>query len=88
MAEIEDHDGGIFTVDTDPPGMQVFIDGKPYGPSRVETVLRPGWHVCEVIPGPGLRALVSRFHLNPGEALTRRIRMGTPARRIRERYAF
>ena len=46
----------------------------------METVLRSGWHVCEVIPGPGLRALVSKFHLNPGEALTRRIRMGTPAR--------
>ena len=28
-AEIVNHDdGGIFTVDTDPPGMQVFIDGK------------------------------------------------------------
>jgi general secretion pathway protein A len=79
-AEIVNHDGGIFTVDTDPPGMQVFIDGQAYGPSRVEAVLRSGWHVCEVVPGPGLRALVSKFHLKPGEALTRRIRMGTPAR--------
>ncbi len=79
-AEIVNHDGGIFTVDTDPPGMQVFIDGQPYGPSRVDAVLRSGWHVCEVIPGPGLRALVSKFHLNPGEALTRKIRMGTPVR--------
>ena len=78
-AELSDHDGGIFTVDTDPSGMQVFIDGKPYGPSRVDTVLMPGWHVCAVIPGPGLQALVSRFHLKSGEALTRRIRMGVPA---------
>ena len=66
-------------MDTDPPGMQVFIDGKAFGPSRVETVLHPGWHVCEVIPGPGLKALVSRFHMQPGAALTRRIRMETPA---------
>jgi general secretion pathway protein A len=78
LAEIVNHDGGIFTVDTEPPGMQVFIDGQAYGPSRVEAVLRSGWHVCEVIPGPGLRTLVSKFHLNPGEALTRRIRMSTP----------
>lgn len=79
MAELEDQEEGIFTVDTDPPGMQVFIDGKAFGPSRVETVLHPGWHVCEVIPGPGLKALVSRFHMQPGAALTRRIRMETPA---------
>ena len=79
MADLENQEGGIFTVDTDPSGMQVFIDGKPFGPSRVETVLRPGWHVCEVIPAPGLPPLVRKFHLSPGEALTRRIRVGSPA---------
>lgn len=79
MAELENQEGGIFTVDTTPPGMQVFIDGKPFGPSRVDTVLSPGWHVCEVIPGQGFQALVSHFHLNPGQALTRRIRIGPPA---------
>jgi hypothetical protein len=78
-AELEDQENGIFTVDTDPPGMQVFIDGKAFGPSRVDTVLRTGWHVCEVIPMPGRQPLVSRFHLGPGEAITRRIRMGPPA---------
>jgi len=78
MAELENHDGGIFIVDTDPPGMQVFIDGKPFGPSGVETVLRAGWHVCEVIPGPGLQPLVRKFHLGPGEALTRKIRLASP----------
>lgn len=79
-AELVDmnQDGGIFTVDTDPPGMQVFIDGKPYGPSRVDTVLSAGWHVCAVVPGPGLQAVVSRFHLRPGEAVTRRVKLGPP----------
>lgn len=79
MADLENQEGGIFTVDTDPSGMQVFIDGKPFGPSRVETVLRPGWHVCEVIPAPGLPPLVRKFHLSSGEVLTRRIRVGSPA---------
>ena len=78
-AELSDHDGGIFTVDTEPAGMAVFIDGKAYGPSRVETVLSPGWHVCSVVPGPGLQAIVSRFHLDPGQAVTRKVRMSTPA---------
>jgi hypothetical protein len=83
VAQLEDgdQDTAIFTVDTDPPGMQVFIDGRAFGPSRVESVLRPGWHVCEVIPGQGLPPLVRRFQLKPGEALTRRIRIDTPAAR-------
>lgn len=76
--ENADEDGGIFTVETDPPGMQVFIDGRPYGRSRVETVLRPGWHECKVIPRPGLQTLVSRFQLKAGQAVTRRIRVATP----------
>ena len=77
MADLvsSDPEGGIFTVDTEPAGMQVFIDGKPYGASRMETVLRAGWHVCAVIPGNGLQPLVRQFHLNSGEALTRRIRL-------------
>ena len=76
-AELQSDEGGIFTVDTTPAGMQVIIDGKSFGPSRVETVLRSGWHVCEVIPVPGAQGLVSRFHLDPGQAVTRKIRMGS-----------
>ncbi|MGO8792268.1 MAG: AAA family ATPase [Terriglobia bacterium] len=79
VADLEDREGGIFTVETDPPGMQVFIDGKAFGPSRVETVLSSGWHVCEVIPGPGLQPMVKKFHLKPGDALTRRIRLNSPS---------
>lgn len=78
VAELEDRDGGVYTVDTDPPGMPVFIDGKAYGLSRVEAVLRPGWHESKVIPEPGHEPLTSRFHLGPGQALTRRIRVASP----------
>lgn len=79
MADLKNNEDGIFTVDTDPPGMQVFVDGKEIGQSRVETTLAPGWHVCTVIPGPGLKPLLERFHLQPGEVLTRRIRLEKPS---------
>jgi type II secretory pathway predicted ATPase ExeA len=79
MAELQNNENGVFTVDTDPPGMQVFIDGKEIGKSRVEMTLAPGWHVCTVVPGPGLKPLLRRFHLQPGEALTRRIRLEKPS---------
>lgn len=79
LASVDAEEGGIFTVDTTPPGMQVFIDGRAYGKSRVDTVLRPGWHECTVIPQPGMEAISSRFQIKPGEAVTRRIRMAAPA---------
>ncbi len=66
---------GIFVVETDPAGMAVFIDGKSYGYSRVETVLNAGWHVCEVFPGKGIQPVVGRFHLNAGGELTKRIKV-------------
>jgi hypothetical protein len=68
-------DDATFAVETDPPGMQVFVDGKAYGPSRVETELPAGWHVCEVITMPGTPPVVSRFHLDSGEILTKKIRV-------------
>jgi hypothetical protein len=68
-------DDGVFAVETDPPGMQVYVDGKLYGTSRVEKALPVGWHVCEVRASPGSRPLVMRFHLNSGDILTRRIRL-------------
>lgn len=70
---------GVLIVDTDPTGMQVFIDGKPYGVSHLETLLHPGWHVCAIIPGQGLKPVMRQFHLDPGEALTRRIRVVSAA---------
>jgi hypothetical protein len=77
-AQLTSDENGILTVETDPPGMQVYIDGRSYGLSRVVTVLPAGWHTCEVIPPLGLKPLVGRFHLDPGEALTKRIQVTTP----------
>jgi len=77
VAELTSNETGVFAVVTEPPGMQVYIDGRSYGVSRVETVLPAGWHTCEVIPPAGIKPVVGRFHLDPGEALTKRIRVKT-----------
>jgi len=77
MADLTTDQQGIFTVETEPAGMQVFIDGRAYGASRVETALAAGWHDCEVIPEPGAKPVVGKFHLGAGETLTRRIRVTT-----------
>jgi general secretion pathway protein A len=77
VAELTSDETGILTVETEPPGMQVRIDGRPYGASRVVTVLQAGWHTCEVTPPAGIKPLVGRFHLDPGEALTKRIQVKT-----------
>lgn len=75
LAELADEGTGILTVETEPSGMQVFIDGRPYGVSRVDTVLGAGWHTWEVIPPSGAKPVVGKFHLAAGEALTKRIRV-------------
>ena len=76
MASLTPDDGtGILIVDTDPPGMPVFIDGKPRGVSHMETVLGSGWHVCEVFPGQGYKPVTHEFHLLAGEILTKKIRI-------------
>lgn len=73
---------GVVVIATDPPGMQVFIDGKSYGPSEVETALSAGNHSYQVIPPSGRQPVSGTFVLKPGEILTRRIKVlsstGTP----------
>ncbi|HKT10600.1 MAG TPA: AAA family ATPase [Terriglobia bacterium] len=65
---------GVIVIDTEPPGMQVFIDGKPYGPSEVEAALDAGLHQFKVVPPGGKRPLEGSFVLKPGDILTRKIR--------------
>jgi hypothetical protein len=77
LAELADEGTGILTVETEPSGMRVYIDGRPYGVSRVDTVLGAGWHTCEVIPPSGVKPVVGKFHLDAGESLTKRIRVKT-----------
>lgn len=64
---------GVFVIDTEPPGMQVFIDGKAYGPSEVEATLNAGTHTYKVVPPKGGRPLEGSFVLKPGDILTRKI---------------
>jgi len=77
QAQLTSNETGVFAVVTEPPGMPVYIDGRSYGVSRVVTELPAGWHTCEVVPPAGIKPLVGRFHLDPGEALTKRIRVKT-----------
>lgn len=65
---------GVIVIDTEPPGMQVYIDGKAYGPSEVETALDAGEHQFKVIPTGGRRPFEGSFVLKPGDILTRKIR--------------
>lgn len=65
---------GVIVIDTEPPGMQVFIDGKAYGPSEVEAALDAGSHQFKVVPPGGKRPLEGSFVLKPGDVLTRKIR--------------
>lgn len=65
---------GVIVIDTEPPGMQVFIDGKAYGPSEVEAALDAGLHQFKVVPPGGKRPLEGSFVLKPGDILTRKIR--------------
>lgn len=65
---------GVIVIDTEPPGMQVFIDGKAYGPSEVEASLSVGTHTYEVIPPGGQKPLKGTFVLKAGTILTRKIK--------------
>jgi type II secretory pathway predicted ATPase ExeA len=65
---------GIVLIETEPPGMQVFIDGKAYGPSEVEAGLNAGLHNFKVIPPGGRLPFEGSFVLKPGGILTRKIR--------------
>ena len=75
VADLSSDETGVLTVETEPTGMQVRIDGRSYGASRVVAVLPAGWHTCEVIPPAGIKPLVDKIHLDPGEALTKRIQV-------------
>lgn len=65
---------GVIVIDTQPPGMQVFIDGKAYGPSEVEASLSVGTHTYEVIPPGGQKPVKGTFVLKAGSILTRKIK--------------
>lgn len=65
---------GVIVIDTEPPGMQVFIDGKDYGPSEVQAALDAGEHEFKVVPTGSRRPFEGSFVLKPGDILTRKVR--------------
>ena len=52
---------GEITILTNPPGLEVSIDGKSYGPSPTRAVLTVGQHTYTVTPPPGKAALTKTF---------------------------
>jgi eukaryotic-like serine/threonine-protein kinase len=57
---------------TVPPGVEVLIDGKSYGPSPVRATLVVGNHVYKVIP-PDQPPYENSFTLTSGQILTKRV---------------
>jgi hypothetical protein len=66
---------GILIVETDPPGMQVWVDDKMYRGNRIQAVLPAGWHAFKVMPGPDSQPYATNFYLSSGEAVTKRVRV-------------
>jgi cytochrome c-type biogenesis protein CcmH/NrfF len=54
---------GEITVVTVPPGLEVYVDGKPYGLSPTRAVLPIGQHTYKVTPPPGKAPLSKSFLL-------------------------
>ena len=50
---IENSRWGRLRIQTDPPGLEVFIDGKPVGPSPLRLWVPVGEHTYKVYPPPG-----------------------------------
>jgi type II secretory pathway predicted ATPase ExeA len=69
---------GRFFLETDPPGSQVYVDGRSYGTGRVEADLPVGWHVCEVVTRLSSQPVLFRFYLEAGEILTKKVHVYVP----------
>lgn len=67
---------GLFVLETEPPGMEVFIDGRSYGPSMVKAALSAGEHTYKVVPPSGLSPLVGTFELDAGRVLMKKVQWG------------
>jgi hypothetical protein len=57
----------LFIIDTKPPGMEIYIDGKPYGRGRVEASLPAGLHKWKVLMPMGNPPVESEMTLRAGE---------------------
>jgi hypothetical protein len=64
-----------FAVNTKPPGIEVFIDGKSYGPSPIRTTLAAGQHTYSVVQ-PGGTPYQNTVNLKTGEIITKTLTLG------------
>jgi hypothetical protein len=69
---------GEINIVTSPPGVEVFIDGKSYGPSPVRATLTAGEHKY-TIPRAGAEPYEKSFTLKSGAVLTRTVDLGGSA---------
>ena len=64
-----------FGITTKPPGVEVLIDGKSYGPSPVHATLAPGNHTYSVMQ-PGAAPYENTVALKSGEIISKTITLG------------
>lgn len=69
---------GEFDMETDPPGVEILIDGESYGPSPVRATLDPGNHTFEV-KQQGVAPYENTFSIKSGEVLTKKLILGAPS---------
>ena len=67
--------GGEINITTRPPGIEVFIDGRSYGPSPVRATLAPGQHTY-VLSRSGMELYRSSFTMENGAILMKAVSLG------------
>jgi general secretion pathway protein A len=70
----------VVEIETQPPGVPVFIDGEDYGPSPVEGTLPAGEHTYKAIPRNGGQPYVGTFFLKPNGILRVTVKWPTAMR--------
>jgi penicillin-binding protein 1B len=71
---VQDTPSGVLHVQTDPPGLEVLIDGKSVGPSPVTLSLPVGEHTWKVIPPPGSAPVERPIQITAVSAETVKVR--------------
>jgi len=72
-ADLLDAQPAVFVIETQPLGMEIFIDGQLYGRSRVVATLPPGLHKWKVYLAPGYPPVESDINLRAGEVSTKTV---------------
>ncbi len=65
---------GEINIVTDPPGLEVLIDGKSVGTTPLQYYTSAGSHPCKVMPPPGKGVWDGTCTVNAGSILTKRLK--------------